>query len=115
MYLKKDRQKIEIVMEPDGESNYTPTEKAAYPNIKRFIKDKHGGNVHTSYIAQVKRMCGLDVGEDLEEFSDELKETVRAFAERYNWWGDDNKEIYDNLIFLMPPLIMFTCFTAEIL
>lgn len=20
------------------------------------------------------------------------------------WWGDDNKEIYDNLIFLMPPL-----------
>jgi len=21
-----------------------------------------------------------------------------------NWWGDDNKEIYDNLIFIMPPL-----------
>lgn len=21
-----------------------------------------------------------------------------------NWWGDDNKEIYDNIIFLMPPL-----------
>ncbi len=21
-----------------------------------------------------------------------------------DWWGDDNKEIYDNLIFLMPPL-----------
>jgi len=21
-----------------------------------------------------------------------------------DWWGDDNKEIYDNLIFIMPPL-----------
>ena len=21
-----------------------------------------------------------------------------------DWWGDDNREIYDNLIFLMPPL-----------
>lgn len=21
-----------------------------------------------------------------------------------DWWGDDNKEIYDNIIFLMPPL-----------
>lgn len=21
-----------------------------------------------------------------------------------DWWGDDNKEIYDNLIFIIPPL-----------
>lgn len=21
-----------------------------------------------------------------------------------DWWGDDNKDIYDNIIFLMPPL-----------
>ena len=28
--------------------------------IKDYVKEKYGVNVHTSYIAQVKRMCGLD-------------------------------------------------------
>lgn len=28
------------------------------------MKDKYGVNVHTRYIAQVKRMCGLDMGEN---------------------------------------------------
>lgn len=32
---------------------------------------------------------------------DELKEQLRNAPA---WWGDGNKEIYDNLIFLMPPL-----------
>ena len=51
-------------MEPDEESNYTPEEKATYQKIKDYVKDKYGVNVHTSYIAQVKRMCGLDMGEN---------------------------------------------------
>ena len=29
-------------MEPDGESNYTPKEKAAYQKIKEYVKDKYG-------------------------------------------------------------------------
>lgn len=62
--LKKDTPKIEVAMQPDRESNYTPAEKATYPNIKAYIKEKYGVNVHTSYIAQVKRMCGLDMGEN---------------------------------------------------
>lgn len=45
-------------MEPDGES------KAAYQKIKEYVKNKYGVNMNTSYIAQVKRMCGLDMGED---------------------------------------------------
>ena len=48
-------------MEPDEESNYTPEEKATYQKIKEYVKDKYGVHVHTSYIAQVKRMCGLDM------------------------------------------------------
>ena len=62
--LKKDTPKIEVTMEPDEESNYTPEEKATYQKIKDYVKDKYGVNVHTSYIAQVKRMCGLDMGEN---------------------------------------------------
>ena len=57
--LKKDTPKIEVTMEPDEESNYTPEEKATYSKIKEYVKEKYGVNVHTSYIAQVKRMCGL--------------------------------------------------------
>ena len=51
--LKKDTPKIEVTMEPDEESNYTPEEKATYSKIKEYVKDKYGVNVHTSYIAQV--------------------------------------------------------------
>ena len=51
-------------MEPDEESNYTPEEKATYSKIKEYVKEKYGVNVHTSYIAQVKRMCSLDMGEN---------------------------------------------------
>jgi len=40
--LKKDIPKVEVVMEPDGESNYTPKEKAAYQKIKEYVKDKYG-------------------------------------------------------------------------
>ena len=40
----------------------TPQEKATYSKIKEYVKEKYGVNVHTSYIAQVKRMCGLDMG-----------------------------------------------------
>lgn len=31
----------------------------------------------------------------------ELKEVLENAP---TWWGDDNKEIYDNLIFIMSPL-----------
>ena len=46
-------------MESDEEKNYMPQEKETYQNIKEYVKEKYGVNVHTSYIAHVKRMCGL--------------------------------------------------------
>lgn len=34
-----------------------------------------------------------------------LQEKIRELLSKApDWWGDDNKEIYDNLIFIMPPL-----------
>lgn len=51
-------------MEVDADSNYTPEERATYPKIKEYVKEKYGVEVHSAYIAQVKRMCGLDVGEN---------------------------------------------------
>ena len=62
--LKNDTPKIEVTMEVTADSNYRPKEKATYQNIKKYVKDNFGVNVHTRYIAEVKRMCGLEMGEN---------------------------------------------------
>ena len=61
--LKTNQPKLEVTMEVDSESNYTEEERVTYGKIKEYVRDKYGVNVHTSYIAQVKRMCGIDMGE----------------------------------------------------
>ena len=86
--LKKDTPKIEITMEPDEESNYTPQEKATYSKIKEYVKDKYGVNVHTSYIAQVKRMCGLDMGENYNKSKKENPEVKKCPQEKVEYIKD---------------------------
>lgn len=86
--LKKDAPKIEVTMEPDEESNYTPQEKATYQKIKDYVKDKYGVNVHTSYIAQVKRMCGLDMGENYNKSKKENLEVKQCPQEKVEYIKD---------------------------
>lgn len=38
--------------------------KATYENIKEYILGKYGFKVSTFYIAQIKRKCGLELGEN---------------------------------------------------
>lgn len=45
--LKNDTPKIEVTMEVTADSNYRPKEKATYQNIKKYVKDNFGVNVHT--------------------------------------------------------------------
>ena len=86
--LKKDTPKIEVTMEPDEESNYTPEEKATYQKIKDYVKDKYGVNVQTSYIAQVKRMCGLDMGENYNKSKKENPEVKQCPQEKVEYIMD---------------------------
>ncbi len=86
--LKKDTPKIEVTMKPDEESNYTPEEKATYPKIKEYVKNKYGVNVHTSYIAQVKRMCGLDMGENYNKSKKENPEVNQCPQEKVEYIKD---------------------------
>jgi len=86
--LKKDTPKIEVIMKPDEESNYTPQEKAAYSKIKEYVKDKYGVNVYTSYIAQVKRMCGLDMGENYNKSKKENPEVKQCPQEKVEYIKD---------------------------
>ena len=51
-------------MKPNANiSSYKPKERVTYQKIKEYVKEQTGLNIHTSYIAQVKRMCGLDIDE----------------------------------------------------
>ena len=86
--LKKDTPKIEVTMKPDEESNYTPEEKATYSKIKEYVKEKYGVNVHTSYIAQVKRMCGLDMGENYNKSKKENPEVKQCPQEKVEYIKD---------------------------
>ena len=86
--LKKDTPKIEVTMEPEEESNYTPQEKATYSKIKEYVKDKYGVNVHTSYIAQVNRMCGLDMGENYNKSKKENPEVKQCPQEKVEYIKD---------------------------
>ena len=86
--LKKDTPKIEVTMEPDEESNYTPKEKATYQKIKDYVKNKYGVNVHTSYIAQVKRMCGLDMGENYNKSKKKNPEVKQCPQEKVEYIKD---------------------------
>ncbi len=86
--LKKDTPKIEVTMEPYEESNYTPEEKATYQKIKDYVKDKYDVNVHTSHIAQVKRMCGLDMGENYNKSKKENPEVKKCPQEKVEYIMD---------------------------
>ena len=86
--LKKDTPNIEVTMEPDEESNYTPEEKATYQKIKDYVKEKYGVNVHTSYITQVKRMCGLDMGENYNKSKKEKPEVKQCPPEKVEYIKD---------------------------
>lgn len=48
------------------------------------MKEKYGVNVHTSYIAQVKRMCGLDMGENYNKSKKENPEVKQCPRRRWS-------------------------------
>ena len=63
---------------------------------KRIRSDKRNPGVRiemnrTNFICNIITLINNDVIsiEDLEDFSDELKETVNAFLERQNWYCSD--------------------------
>ncbi len=59
-------------------------EKDLSNKIRSMINERFGFNVPVLIVLQ-----------------EELKEVLNHTP---GWWGDDNKEIYDNLIFMIPPL-----------
>lgn len=53
---------IKVPIEIDSSREYVvKADKATYTNIKKYIMEKYGVNVHTKDIAEVKRDCGLEM------------------------------------------------------
>ena len=55
---------VEVELELDELDVTTAESKATYAEIKDYVLKKHGLKVSNLYISQVKRKCGIEVGEN---------------------------------------------------
>lgn len=55
-------------------------------------------------LSKIKTMIKDRFALDIPAFILLQEELEEALSHAPDWWGNDNKEIYDNIIFLMPPL-----------
>ncbi len=58
------KQHIEVELNLDELDLTAAESKATYDEIKAYMLEKHGLKVSSLYISQVKRKCGLDVGQN---------------------------------------------------
>ena len=58
------KQHIEVESNLDELDLTSAESKATYDEIKAYVLEKHGLKVSSLYISQVKRKCGLDVGQN---------------------------------------------------
>lgn len=58
------KQHIEVELNLDELDLTAAESKATYEEIKEYVLEKHGLKVSSLYISQVKRKCGLDVGQN---------------------------------------------------
>lgn len=84
----KTNHHIEVELKLDGMDLTTSEAKATYQEIKDYVKNKYSVNVHTSYIAQVKRMCGLDIGKNYNKSTKENPEVKKCPQEKVEYIKD---------------------------
>lgn len=58
------KQHIEVELNLDELDLTSAESKATYDEIKAYVLEKHGLKVSSLYISQVKRKCGLDMGQN---------------------------------------------------
>lgn len=62
--------------------------KATYQKIKDYVLDKYGVKVYTRYIAEVKRMCGIEMGENYNKSKKEEPEVKHCPQEKVEYIKD---------------------------
>jgi 23S rRNA (uracil1939-C5)-methyltransferase len=61
---QKPDDRIEVEIELDELDLTSAESKATYAEIKDYVLKEHGVKVSSLYISQVKRKCGIEVGEN---------------------------------------------------
>lgn len=96
------KNKISMAELKDGFEKLGFQEVKTYLNSGNVIFSSDGEDVR-SFTSQIETMIKNQFGLDIPVFvilKEELEDILRNAPD---WWGDENKEIYDNLIFMMPP------------
>ena len=83
-------------------------EKFDFGEVKTYL---NSGNVAFSnagddirfFTNQIETMLKMRFGLDIPVFVISKEELEDILLNAPDWWGNENKEIYDNLIFIMPP------------
>lgn len=85
-------------------------EELGFQEVKTYL---NSGNVIfsgieddiESLIMQIKTMIKKEFDLNIPVFVIAKKELEDILNHAPNWWGNDKKEIYDNLIFIIPPVV----------
>ena len=83
-------------------------EKLNYTEVKTYL---NSGNVFfqgekadtIKLTSQIEKMIKNQFSLDIPVFVISKEELEDILHHAPDWWGDESKEIYDNLIFIMPP------------
>lgn len=70
---QKPDDRIEVEIELDELDLTSAESKATYKEIQEYVLDKFGLKVSNLYISQVKRKCGIEVGE-IDELHQEIEQ-----------------------------------------
>ncbi len=79
------------------------TSVKTYLNSGNVIFSTHETNVK-ELIKRIEDMMQKEFGLDIPIFVILQSDLLDILSHAPTWWGNDNKEIYDNLIFIMPPV-----------
>ncbi|WP_312159610.1 DUF1697 domain-containing protein [Oscillibacter sp.] len=96
------KNKISMAELKDGFEKLGFQEVKTYLNSGNVIFSSDGEDVR-SFTNQIETMIKNQFGLDIPVFVILKEELEDILCNAPDWWGDENKEIYDNLIFMMPP------------
>lgn len=77
-------------------------EVKTYLNSGNVVFSGDGDNAG-EFTAEIEAMINKRFGLDIPIFVISKEKLEDVLQNAPDWWGDENKEIYDNLIFIMPP------------
>ncbi|MDL2302563.1 recombinase family protein [Lachnospiraceae bacterium OttesenSCG-928-D06] len=81
---KKGTPKIEVKMDVQDE-DIPELKNPTYKRIQEYVMEKYGVHVHSRYIAEVKRMCGIEMGENYNKSKKDVPDVKHCPLEKVEY------------------------------